>query len=80
MKVGRAHLEDEQYRKKASGASKFLKRTAKLAVQIESVPLYLAGEKLTTAQCQEVLNVANEHVIDYIRTSPGCGGVAEAPL
>lgn len=79
MVVSRSSLRDKQSRKKAFEAFKSLRRIAKQAVEIELTPLYGAEGSITTAQCQEVLNTANEHVLDYIWTSLKCGGISRTP-
>lgn len=79
LKVIRRSLRDIKCRKKALETFKSLRSTAKQILQIELSPLYAPEGKLTTAQCQKALNVANEHVMDYIWTSLKSGGIAKAP-
>ena len=79
LKVSRRNLRDSKCRKKALEAFKSLRSTAKQILQIELSPLYAPEGKLSTAQCQKALNVANEHVMDYIWTSLKSGGIAKAP-
>ena len=79
LKVSRKSLKDKKCRKNALEAFKSLRRTAKQVVQIELSPLYVPEGKLTVAQCQEALNVANDHVVDFIWMSLNNGGIARTP-
>ena len=79
LKVSRRSLRDKKSKKKVFEAFKSLRQIAKQVVQIQLSPLYATEGRLTTVQCQEALNVANEHVMDYIWTSLKDGGIAGTP-
>lgn len=76
LKVSRRSLRDKKSKKKVFEAFKSLRQIAKQVVRIQLSPLYATEGRLTTVQCQEALNVANEHVMDYIWTSLKDGGIA----
>ena len=79
LKVSIKALGDTMCRKKTLEAFKSLRRTAKQVVQIQLSPLYTSEGRLTAAQCQEALNIANDHIMDYIWTSLKSGGVVRTP-
>ena len=74
MKVSRSKLRDKKCRTMAQNTFKTLRQIAKQIVQIELPPLYIMGDRLTTAQCQGACDVGIDHITDYIWTSLKNGG------
>ena len=79
LKVSRSSLRDKRNRSVALDTFKSLRLAVKQIVQIQLLPLYTTEGKLIAAQCQEALNMANEHVVDYIWTSLKSGGITRTP-